>query len=456
MLLGIGWVPWFIAFVVSWVLFAGLYWILPGASRPGMTFGQGFTQGVGTGLWQGLYYWLTQQQVARGGQPWYYYLLLLPLYEQLAIVFGLAGIVYVVRRPTRFRLFLVWWFVASLGLYSWAGEKMPWLTIHMLLPLFLLAALTLNWCLRQVVAFAPRLLPGRQAETVGEIGEEGETDAVALAPAGAGRAAAIVSRLRAGVFQPAGASSPQGVPYATVSARAARRRGIVGLIGIGTAVLLLIPMLHSMLVLTHQDAAKGPLEMMVYVQTTDDVDTVMQKIATADQQVYGGQHELRIGVGTGEEWPMYWYLRDYYLTPHPTSTSQTYVTWAYDPSKSYEPNEDVLILLPTDAQVFMAQHPTGYHMKQYKLRSWFDEAYKPLPCVPSKGHACPASANWGSGVGVANFLSYGDNPPPNAKLDVGRAAGRLWSWLWARQPLGDTNGSYDFTFIVRDGLPIQP
>jgi hypothetical protein len=258
--------------------------------------------------------------------------------------------------------------------------------------------------------------------------------------------------------------APRGFPatlaatsYAVVHPRRARVRGIAGLVGIGIAVLLLIPMVHSMLILTHQDAAKGPLEMMVYVQTTDDVDLVMNKIATADQKLYGGQHELRIGVGTGEEWPMYWYLRDYYLTPHPTATSQTYVTWAYDPAKpSTETPEDVLILLPTDAQVFMAEHPTGYHMKQYKLRSWFDEAYKPPPCVPSKGHACPSSANWGSGVGVGNFLSYGDNPPPNAKLDLGRAAGRLWAWLWVRQPLGDTNGSYDFTFIVRDGVPIQP
>jgi hypothetical protein len=53
-LLGISWVQWFVAFVVSWVLFAGLYWIIPGPSRPAMTLGQGFTQGVGTGIWQGL------------------------------------------------------------------------------------------------------------------------------------------------------------------------------------------------------------------------------------------------------------------------------------------------------------------------------------------------------------------------------------------------------------------
>ena len=47
-------------------------------------------------------------------------------------------------RPNRFRLFLVWWFLGSIGLYSWAGEKMPWLSIHILLPLVLLAGVLFN------------------------------------------------------------------------------------------------------------------------------------------------------------------------------------------------------------------------------------------------------------------------------------------------------------------------
>src|SRR5947209_7724497 len=42
----------------------------------------------------GIFYWLAQHKVQRGNEPTFYYLLLLPLYEQLALVFGLAGIVY--------------------------------------------------------------------------------------------------------------------------------------------------------------------------------------------------------------------------------------------------------------------------------------------------------------------------------------------------------------------------
>ncbi len=91
MLLGISWVHWFVACVAGWMLFAALYWVLPPGPQGNLTWGQGFQVGIGRGVWQGLYYWIQQQQVARGGQPIYYYALLLPLYEQLAIVFGLAG-----------------------------------------------------------------------------------------------------------------------------------------------------------------------------------------------------------------------------------------------------------------------------------------------------------------------------------------------------------------------------
>jgi uncharacterized protein (TIGR03663 family) len=44
-------------------------------------------------------YWLAQQEVQRGGQPWYYYLFLTPMYEFLPISIGLiGGLVYMIRR----------------------------------------------------------------------------------------------------------------------------------------------------------------------------------------------------------------------------------------------------------------------------------------------------------------------------------------------------------------------
>ncbi len=400
LLLGISWVQWFVAFVAGWMIFAALYWVLPG---DGHNLGQGFQQGIGSGIWQGLYYWLQQQHVARGGQPYYYYLLLLPLYEQLACVFAIAGSVYALARPTRFRLFLVWWFVLSLGIYSWAGEKMPWLSIHILLPMMLLSGIVIAAALRTCVELARHV-------------------------AANGR----LPRSRAGV------------------------RYVAGALGVVTAAVLLIPMIHSMLTLAYTNPANGPYEMMVYVQTTPDVDTVMAKIDALDTKLYHGQHLLRIGVGPGEEWPFWWYLRDYHNA-----------YFEYNPTQANAPKVDAMILLPAgadgsaDAATFLTAHTTGYRSHQYALRSWWDEAYKPAPCVATKGHPCASSPSdqWGYGVGLGPYLSYGSNPPAHATFNAGRAANRLWNWLWLRKPLGyvgPTNAYYDFTFIVPANSPVQP
>ena len=93
-----------------------------------------------TDILGGLTYWLSQHGVARGGEPWFYYLLLVPLYEQFALVFAAAGVVWALVKRELFVTFLAYWFVVALAIYSWAGEKMPWLVLHPLLPAILLAS----------------------------------------------------------------------------------------------------------------------------------------------------------------------------------------------------------------------------------------------------------------------------------------------------------------------------
>ncbi|MDQ3412055.1 MAG: TIGR03663 family protein, partial [Chloroflexota bacterium] len=100
-----------------------------------------------------LLYWLGQHDYRRGEQPWFYYLLLLPQYEFIAVLLGLAAAVVIAVRSVRvglgriapgsrffFQLFLLAWFAGILGGLSWAGEKMPWLMTHITLPATLLAA----------------------------------------------------------------------------------------------------------------------------------------------------------------------------------------------------------------------------------------------------------------------------------------------------------------------------
>ena len=133
-----------------------------------------FTNGTGffTGLVGSLGYWLEQQAVERGSQPWYYYWLIqIPIYEYLPALAALAtGIGVGLKRlfsrsepraeydqlaPLEssepkapvFAL-LAFWTLSSLIAYPVAGEKMPWLTVHIALPLILLAA----WGFQQMMS----------------------------------------------------------------------------------------------------------------------------------------------------------------------------------------------------------------------------------------------------------------------------------------------------------------
>jgi len=167
-----------------WITYAALFWgiyIILFTSI--FTNWQGFFAGsVGA-----LGYWLQQQGVHRGGQPWYYYLLIqIPIYEFLpALGVGVAAYLGLRHRspalhsatnsmePIETDLqaesavdekavivksisfsegnytfpLLIWWAATSLLAYSLAGEKMPWLTVHITLPMILLS----GWGLGQVI-----------------------------------------------------------------------------------------------------------------------------------------------------------------------------------------------------------------------------------------------------------------------------------------------------------------
>jgi uncharacterized protein (TIGR03663 family) len=140
-----------------------------------------FTKGAGffTGTIGSLGYWLSQQGVARGSQPWYFYVLIqIPIYEFLPALGLILAIIIGLRRkpaprieeqseedevihmleesdiydteeknfPNMFSL-LVWWSITSVIAFSYAGERMPWLTYHMAWPMILIT----GWALGRVI-----------------------------------------------------------------------------------------------------------------------------------------------------------------------------------------------------------------------------------------------------------------------------------------------------------------
>ncbi|HEX9616054.1 MAG TPA: flippase activity-associated protein Agl23 [Anaerolineales bacterium] len=101
--------------------------------------------GLGTGFVGSLGYWLSQQDVSRGSQPWYYYLIVFPIYEYLPLVGGMAAAVYYAIKYRALSLasrsfppFLFLWTAGIFAGLSLAGEKMPWLSTHIAVPLILL------------------------------------------------------------------------------------------------------------------------------------------------------------------------------------------------------------------------------------------------------------------------------------------------------------------------------
>ena len=130
-----------------------------------------FTNSAGffTGIFGSLGYWLVQQEVARGSQPWYYYIFVqIPVYEFLPAFGVWVGVYFGFKKKKihentqentkegidetlapfdessiTFAL-LLWWVISSVIAYTYAGERMPWLTYHITIPMILLTAWGLN------------------------------------------------------------------------------------------------------------------------------------------------------------------------------------------------------------------------------------------------------------------------------------------------------------------------
>jgi hypothetical protein len=224
--------------------------------------------------------------------------------------------------------------------------------------------------------------------------------------------------------------------------------GATAIIGVVLAVLLLLPTLHNMYEVSYIHAADGPHEMMVYVQTTTDVNTVMAKVDALDQKMYGGKHLLPIGLMNDATWPFAWYVRDY------TNVCFNYPDGCAASARTYP-----VIITGGDnlytAESQYAGNKGNYVFHQYHMRTWWDEGYKPPPCQPTKTDNCAGQPTWG-GVGVGLWLSYGSTPPPNAKFNLGLAAQHIWQWWWYRRAIGDTGGTYDMGLFIQKGLGVTP
>jgi uncharacterized protein (TIGR03663 family) len=318
------WRQWSIAAAIHYAIFIVLFTTV-------------FTNGGGiaSGLIGSMGYWLAQQGVKRGGQPWYYYGVLVPLYDYLPLVLALITGAYVVVRSavrgarsssyedapsiaesgsashaSRFVVFLVWWTASAWVIYSYAGEKMPWLAVHVALPMILLGA----W---GVGRFSQGIDWRRGLrERAWMIG--------LLAPLFAMALGSVVHAAVSGPFQGASLAelTTTGQFLGGLLAATAFGAGLIYVfeqsdwrlsLQVLLVVVLVVPVLLTIRHTWHFCYINYgyPIEHLVYAHAGPAVKDTMRQIEELSRRVTGAPRQIKIAYGADGSWPFHWYLRDY-------------------------------------------------------------------------------------------------------------------------------------------------
>ena len=116
-----------------------------GATRafPSQTFADGRTSAL-SAIPKMLEYWGGQQGKPRLPGRHDYYIVLALLYEVPILIAAAGGIWHAARHRSAFTDLLLWWAFTSWTVYAVANEKVPWLLVHICLPLALLGGVWLG------------------------------------------------------------------------------------------------------------------------------------------------------------------------------------------------------------------------------------------------------------------------------------------------------------------------
>ncbi|HNB54938.1 MAG TPA: hypothetical protein PK530_23515, partial [Anaerolineales bacterium] len=339
-----------------------------------------------TGIVGSLGYWLEQQGVQRGSQPWYYYLLIqIPVYEYLPALGSLLALVLGIRRwmkvpsagvsetgePREVKegeaaalpLFGFWVITSALA-YSVAGEKMPWLTVHIALPMILVT----SWALAQLIA---------KVDWQGFAEKRGWVIVLLLVVF----VPALVSTLTSWL----GTNRPfQGSELTQLNATSTFLMSVITLVlsGWGLFVQLrnwqfgqvgrvIVLMFFAFLaILTTRTAFVASYinydnanEYIVYAHSNTPVKTVMSQIEDISHRMYG---DLSMPVAYDDDvsWPFSWYLRNY--------SNQRY--YQANPTRDLR---DVPVILVGDNNFAKIEPVVGqaYYQLDYIRMVWPDQGY---------------------------------------------------------------------------------
>jgi len=417
-----------------------------------------------------LLYWLGQHDVRRGNQPWFYFITESFQYEWLAILLCSVACVMVawrlmtaaLRRGTDRRLlfstFLLVWFGFLFAVLSWAGEKMPWLILHFLLPAILLGALLVD----EIVTGAVAWYRARQGGVLG----------FSERRFGAGLLAALVlvavawfleaSRLTYGLYPTTGVGSGQReVPgWALDEWWLLAVIPMLGLLMIGLSALLAgvrrtayVTITAAVIVMSLYQVHAGfrlaflegdiARDTLIYNTTTPDVKRMDNELTELSYLAYGDDR-LDIGYDDCAAWPLTWYFRD---NPGARRISQTELDAGTLPS--------IVIGVPSawdgSRACYLPDELEGYTSQTYILR-WHEPEgaiYRNFAIAPELD---PASSAWGvesnphgvSAIAESIWSSIMTQTNPEGEQ-------RLFRLLFFRELPTGLNG-YRYKIYVRDDL----
>jgi predicted membrane-bound mannosyltransferase len=411
-----------------------------------------------------LLYWLGQHDVQRGSQPWFYFLLLLPQYEFLPITVGAGLAVLTAWRALRawmtaevwdqrmfFHLFLAWWFFGILAILSWAGEKMPWLIVHIALPGTILAGAAVGSLIERGIALANERRIGLL-----EVGVF------------AGFMTAIIAwfflaaRLTYGSFGGPCANGDNNCRRVTDSdlnnwwvlaipplawlglalfcgvRRGWRQSALIAACAIVVVLGLLEVRVGWRLSYANPDV---PTEMMVYTQTSTEVKRAVLESNQLSRELAGqGEGEILFDTGAdGLSWPLYWYFRSN-PDAHP-----------FAGTLSPDTDAAVIFLLTTRSSTPQnMQVLTNYTGVDYAFRWHFpEELYRNFAIAPELE---PYRSAWGEAENPHGPLDVVESViESSATIFDAHGQQELFRMVMYRD-LNDVLGYYQFQVYVRTDL----
>lgn len=377
--------------------------------------------GLGSGTFGAIGYWLAQHDVQRGEQPWFYYLVLAPQYEYLAIAGSLATGIYLAQYAWRNRqsgleydrrfytlTLAAFWALAMFLILSWAGEKMPWLIVHFLLPMLILAGggigLICEWVEAQQPAVRARIQS--LALTLGvPLGVLLVSGFLLMNRASAGPFLENQDQLQRAirddlpgtwwlVFLPgliAVLILAAGIFWKGWRPSFAVAGGVIG-------TLLLVLQINAGWNMSFREG-DVPDDMLVYVQTSPQLHQTVEEIEQLSQEHTGGL-DMSIYYSGTTQWPLNWYFRNF---------SQRNIF-----HNVHEiPDAPVIIIAASDVGASEQERLEDYAHIEFPLRWWIpeDETYRRFAIAPG------VRTEWRQNLQT-------DEPPPYSRIDVARSVGR--------------------------------